>query len=360
MSVFLPANGTAGRGGRRLLLAVGLMLSVAARAAVPVERLAVVVNVNDPDSVAIAEYYRQKRGLPEKNLIRVALPVGKVLGVKRFNAVRHQILAATGEHIQFYALAWTRPFRVRCMSITSAMTFGFDPAYCARGCRATRPSVYFNSDSTQPYTDLGIRPTMMLAGESVEQVKAMIDRGVEADGSRPPGTVYLLSTSDRARNVRARQYRRIERYLSDRVAIDVVEADTLRDKPDVLMYFTGLKRVQGLRSNRFLPGAVADHLTSTGGVLLGSRQMSSLEWLSAGATASYGTVVEPCAFPQKFPNPAVVIDRYTHGESVIEAYWKSVAWPGQGVFIGEPLAAPFAAGGQKKPQDTGTPITNPD
>ena len=25
----------------------------------------------------------------------------------------------------------------------------------------------------------------------------------------------------------------------------------------------------------------------------------------------------------------------------IEAYWKSVAWPGQGVFIGEPLATPF-------------------
>ena len=25
----------------------------------------------------------------------------------------------------------------------------------------------------------------------------------------------------------------------------------------------------------------------------------------------------------------------------IEAYWKSVAWPGQGVFIGEPLARPY-------------------
>ena len=25
----------------------------------------------------------------------------------------------------------------------------------------------------------------------------------------------------------------------------------------------------------------------------------------------------------------------------LAAYWKSVEWPGQGVFIGEPLAAPF-------------------
>ncbi len=70
--------------------------------------------------------------------------------------------------------------------------------------------------------------------------------------------------------------------------------------------------------------------------------MSILRWLDAGATASYGTVVEPCAFPQKFPNPGIVIDRYTRGESLIEAYWKSVQWPGQGVFVGEPLAKPYA------------------
>jgi hypothetical protein len=29
------------------------------------------------------------------------------------------------------------------------------------------------------------------------------------------------------------------------------------------------------------------------------------------------------------------------GNSAIEAYWKSVAWPTQGLFIGEPLAAPY-------------------
>jgi hypothetical protein len=33
---------------------------------------------------------------------------------------------------------------------------------------------------------------------------------------------------------------------------------------------------------------------------------------------------------------------YATGASAIEAYWKSVAWPGEGVFIGEPLAHPFA------------------
>jgi hypothetical protein len=99
--------------------------------------------------------------------------------------------------------------------------------------------------------------------------------------------------------------------------------------------------VPNLDTNTFRPGAIGDHLTSAGGVLMGRSQMSSLRWLEAGATGSYGAVVEPCNFPQKFPNPGVVVSRYARGESLIEAYWKSVAMPGQGIFIGEPLADPF-------------------
>ena len=69
--------------------------------------------------------------------------------------------------------------------------------------------------------------------------------------------------------------------------------------------------------------------------------MSAMEWLQAGATGSYGTVVEPCNHLQKFPQPSVVMDHYLRGDSLIEAYWKSVKAPGQGVFIGEPLARPY-------------------
>jgi hypothetical protein len=91
----------------------------------------------------------------------------------------------------------------------------------------------------------------------------------------------------------------------------------------------------------FRPGALADHLTSLGGDLLGQSQMSSLRWLEAGATASYGTVSEPCNHWQKFPHPGILLKHYVNGASAIEAYWKSVAWPAQGLFIGEPLATPY-------------------
>ena len=182
----------------------------------------------------------------------------------------------------------------------------------------------------------------MLAGSSLQQVYEMIDRGVAADGSQPDATAYLMSTSDKARNVRSRRYRVIKELLSEQIDIEQVDSDILENKDDVMFYFTGLKKVRSIESNRYLPGAIADHLTSSGGNLFGGRQMSLLRWLDAGATASYGTVVEPCAFTPKFPNPGIVIERYTNGESLIEAYWKSVAWPGQGVFVGEAMASPYA------------------
>jgi len=123
--------------------------------------------------------------------------------------------------------------------------------------------------------------------------------------------------------------------------IEVLAADTIAAREDVLFFFTGLASVSGIETLRFAPGALADHLTSFGGQLTDSSQMSALHWLEAGATASYGTVTEPCNHRQKFPLPAVAMFFYAGGATAIEAYWKSVAWPGEGVFIGEPLSRPF-------------------
>jgi uncharacterized protein (TIGR03790 family) len=322
------------------VLAVSWVLPAAASKS---GQLAVVVNSADPQSRLIADYYQKKRGIPDENIIVVEFPVkGNSLGKKKFQQVRQLVEEKTPAHVQFYALAWSKPFKVNCMSITSAFAFGFDEKFCVKGCKPTADSPYFNSVSRAPRDEYNIRPTMMLAGSSVEQVRAMIDRGVRSDYARPDGVAYLVSTSDKARNVRAKSYSSTIEILGGRTRLQIVDADALEDKNDVMFYFTGKKKVTDITTNKFIDGAIADHLTSTGGVLFGGRQMSLLRWLDAGATASYGTVVEPCAFPQKFPHPGVVIDYYTRGETLIEAYWKSVKWPGQGLFVGEPLATPFS------------------
>ena len=164
-----------------------------------------------------------------------------------------------------------------------------------------------------------------------------------ADHTFPHGTGYLVSTTDQARNVRAVLFPAIAKFLGKYINIKIVKAEYLMNRSNILFYFTGSVDVAQLQTNRFVPGAIADHLTSTGGQLTDSGQMSSLRWLEAGATGSYGTVAEPCNHLTKFPHPGIVIERYLRGETLIESYWKSVAWPGEGIFIGEPLAAPFQA-----------------
>jgi len=305
--------------------------------------IAVIMNDSDPDSVAIGTYYQQKRGIPNENMIALSFPTKEaVMDIKNFYALKAQVYAQTPSHVQAYALTWAKPFRVGCMSITSAFALGFDPAYCAKGCKLTKQQPYFNSDSHRPFHDFGIRPTMSLAGKSLHEVMMLIDRGVAADGTAPSGTGYLVETNDKARSVRSIDYTATISSLKKNIDLQYVKAQSIKDKQDVLFYFTGLKSVENLGTNRFLPGAIADHLTSAGGMLTsGSTQMSILRWLEAGATGSYGTVIEPCNFAQKFPHPGLVIHRYIQGESLIEAYWKSVAMPGQGIFIGEPLANPF-------------------
>ncbi len=305
--------------------------------------LAVIINDADPLSRQIGEYYQQRRGIPQANLIHISFaPERSALSAEAFNELKRQVDAKTPTHIQAYALTWAAPYRVECMSITSAFAFGFDKRWCsASRCALTQASPYYASRTAAPFTDVQMRPTMAIAATTFDQARALIDRGIASDGARPRGSAYLLSTTDKARNVRAQMYPALKGVFSPLLNVEVIRLNALLDRPDVLFYFTGLAEVKGLNTLTYLPGAVADHLTSAGGKLTDSRQMSALRWLEAGATGSYGTVVEPCAHPGKFPNPGVLMGHYLQGETLIEAYWKSVEMPGEGIFIGEPLAAPF-------------------
>ena len=331
-----------GSGWPACLVALICLFWGVAAAALDRTHLAVVINTRDPLSVAIGEVYAAKRSLSFQNIIRVEFTPGVPnLPAGEFEAVRAAVERQTRPMVQAYALTWAAPYRVDCMSITAAFTFGFDPAYCAEGCKPTQASPLFGSPSRLPFAQLGVRPAMALAARTIEEARALIDRGVAADGSRPAGTAYLLSTTDAARNVRHLLYAQTETVLKNRLRAQVLKQDSLENARDVFLYVTGRAQVEGLETLGFLPGAVADHLTSVGGMLTDSSQMSALRWLEAGATGSYGTVVEPCNLLQKFPHPAILAEYYLRGETLIEAYWKSVLMPGQGIFIGEPLAAPF-------------------
>lgn len=226
--------------------------------------LGLIVNDADPLSVRVGEYYAQRRGVPAENVVHVRFPRAPDLAAAEFLRVKREVDAALPTRVQFLALAWTAPYRVGCMSVTSAFAFGFRSSECVSGCKLTAVSPYFDAETHFPYRDLHMRPAMLLAASDFPHAQALIDRGIEADDSAPFGTAYLLDTSDTARNVRAGEFAATLPF-SWRIGVQIIRADALWNRTDVLFYFTGVPRVSGLETLRFLPGAIADHLTSHGG-----------------------------------------------------------------------------------------------
>ncbi len=318
------------------------LLAASARAdGLSADRLGIIYNRDVPSSIGVAQYYAARRRVPAANVIGLEIPDRDMLTRDELRRLRAEMLDRLPSSVQSLLLVWTRPYAVECMSVTTAFAAGYQPGFCEPGCGPTTMSELYDATGWLPADTVGWLPAMLLPSQDDGLARAIIDRGIKSDARQPPGTVYLVRTWDTKRNIRAASYAAIEQLMAGRVIVRELATPVLRAPVGAIAYFTGVARVDELSKIEFLPGAAADHLTSLGGVLENSIQMSALEWLRQGATGSYGTVSEPCARLDKFPNPAVFLDHYLRGETLLESYWKSVAMPGQGLFVGDPLARPF-------------------
>lgn len=310
--------------------------------------IGLVINTADPYSVAVGAHYIAARRLQPAQVLRVQLPLRAVLNREEFETLQRSVEIFFGPATQALALAFAAPYAVECNSITGALALGFDAALCSNGCAASRSSGYFNSASSRPLSSPGWRPSMLLAAHNVDEARALIDRGVAADGSlmrpgRAPVQALLLTTDDAARRVRMAFYPANGLPAALGVNVRIAAAEALPGATRLLLAITGSARVALEPAPQWVPGGLGDHLTSYGGDLQGAHGQSTvLDWIASGATASHGAVSEPCNHAQKFPHPQVLLLHYLQGSTALEAYWKSVAWPQQSLFVGEPLSAPFA------------------
>ena len=329
---------------RRVLLPALLILSAyrAGAEGLSADTLGVAYAWTDPVGTRVAQYYAASRHIPGVNVIGLSVPDQPNINRDQLKQLRLALIDRLPSNVQSLLLVWSRPYAVGCMSITTAMAAGYQPGFCEPGCQPTTMNPLYDTRGWLPADTVGWLPAMLLPSDDETLARAVIDRGVKADGTRPKGTLYLVRTQDAARNVRASLYPQTNERVAGRLAVRELTTPVGQPLADVIGYFSGVARVQELPLLGFRPGAAADHLTSTGGVLTNPSQMSALEWLRQGATASYGTVSEPCNRVGKFPDPGILFDHYLRGDTLLEAYWKSVAMPGQGLFIGEPLARPYA------------------
>lgn len=305
--------------------------------------LGVIVNLSDPDSVSLGEFYIKARGIPRENLIGLRLPRANFVNLHLLKRELAKLAQnSKSSNILAFALAFDRPYRVDAnQSITSVFAQGDAQIKWIGNCNLT----VANPDAgLAPGAKMTAKPAMLLnGGQGLQSSIDLIDRGKSSDATNPAGELLLVVTNDLARSSpREASMKRAELEFPKQVRVVNLDG-TSNDERPLIGYQIGKSNLSNLARLRFLPGAYADHLTSSGGALNDNKGQTTIsEIIRSGATASYGTVREPCNFAAKFPDPERMARNVIFGDTLLEAYWKSVAMATEGLLIGEPLARPFS------------------
>ncbi len=182
-------------------------------------------------------------------------------------------------------------------------------------------------------------------GNTVDEILNYLQRAALADGSQPPGKIYLMKMDGEVRSTtRDSVYPQVLAAIQQEgVGVEVQAGVIPSSKKDVAGLITGRANLDWNRSRcEIVPGAICEHLTSFGGDLRASAgQTPFTEHLRFGAAGSSGTVVEPFALQAKFPHPMMQL-HYVRGASLAEAFYQSLASPYQLLIAGDPLCRPWA------------------
>ncbi|HZL43676.1 MAG TPA: TIGR03790 family protein [Verrucomicrobiae bacterium] len=316
----------------------------------------VVINRSSPNSCELGNYYCERRQVPAENVLFIDWTGGNTSWTSAdfYATLRDPLVSmlatqAISNQIDFVVLSMDIPFTTMngtdANGTTSALFYdlkslfgygwnGLTNSYCAS-------EEIFAQARPASAPGLSVLCTM-LTSDSLTSAKALVDQGIDGDGTCPSQPVILAQSSDTARNIRYHQFDRV--ILDMRVQGDCLvvrtNSDDLSGLTNLMGYETGLANFVA-PPGMFAPGAIADSLTSYGGIIFGSNpQTTLLAFIQAGAAGSFGTVTEPYAIPQKFPDPAVYFYQ-ARGFSLAESYYQSLMVPYQGLVVGDPLSAPF-------------------
>ncbi len=327
--------------------------------------IVVVVNQNSTNSVQLGNYYCEKRTVPSQNLLRINWTGGNTTWTRaQFEAnlaqpLRNTLIArGLTNQIDFVVLSMDIPYRIvdadGVNSTTSALYYGFKADTNAPPCYLLPESAnaYAGSEDIfrriPPGNGTNTYLVTMITANDLAQAKLIIDQGVASDTTFPTQAVLLAKSTDVFRNVRYQTFDDavFDTRLRGNYSMLRINSNSPLGQTNLLGYQNGRHQFS-ISPGTFVPGAMADSLTSFGGIIFEPNDHTTLlAFLDAGAAGAYGTVVEPCNYLEKFPSPKNYFYQ-ARGFSLAECYYQSLTNPYQGLIVGEPLAAPFAqpAGG---------------
>jgi uncharacterized protein (TIGR03790 family) len=327
----------------------------------------VVVNQSSSNSLALGNYYCEMRNVPPQNVFRISWTGGNTdWSQSAFETTLRSPLASflAGARLtnqaDFLVLSMDIPYRVTNSttidSTTSALYYGFKnnstpppgappscslPAASSNAYAGTERAFRSIAPGSLGYTNL---LATMITSSNLSLAQQIVYQGAVSDATFPTQTVFLAKSTDYARNIRFPTFD--DAVFDTRVrggyAIQRINANSLFGLGRLLGFQSG-SYSYGVVNASFVPGALADNLTSYGGLLFqySAGQLNILSLLGAGAAGTYGTVDEPCAYLEKFPSPRIYFYQ-ARGFSLAECYYLGITNPYQGLVMGDPLAAPFA------------------
>lgn len=367
------------------LLALAWLLTAVPRASADAgpESVLLVIDPNDADSLYLGHRYAAARDIPASNVLYMPPAADDYAAWAAFQ--RHAVtgtLAARGldgvDHIvvapsrRFFMPMATDLVRTGCgvvsrMSLSSAYTFlpeadeilgatlwDQEPNRFRGDWRTPADALAFDSGTRwyngRPATSRGARRYFIGTllgylgerGNTVDEIDALIARSAAADGTRPDGTFYFMTTPDGVRSYRRTDFPTVVAAITAMGGrAEALDGVLPLGRRDALGILTGITHPQPVGADLAIrPGAFADHLTSFAGMFDDGSQEKMSGWITAGASGSLGTVEEPCT-GGKFPDAALHAFYYA-GLPLGEALFRSVQWSAfQSLFYGDPLTRPF-------------------
>ena len=360
---------------RAFLLVASLVVLSSSGFALGPHEILILANGKEPDSVEVAKAYARQRQVPEGNIVVLNMPAiapgqAPVMSPEDFTRLiwTPATHVAKARGIDDHILAWIYsthfPIRITSTPPVSLQGLTFvrnhmpsakaiaEGSYVSKlfsGPDAPGESGYgpqtFDSSQLLLREEMPL-PSMTLGytgprGNTKAEVLACLATGLRSDRTRPDGAVYFVTNNNVRSRCRQWQFPSSAKELNQ-AGVKATISDTFPEGArDVIGIMMGSPTVEPTKVGRFLPGCMAEHLTSFGAMFDVNSQTKLSRWIARGVTASAGTVCEPMSIWAKFPN-ARFFNHYAAGCTVIESFYQSIRCPLQIMLVGDPLAAPWA------------------
>jgi hypothetical protein len=181
-------------------------------------------------------------------------------------------------------------------------------------------------------------------GNSVAEIMNSLTLSAGADHAIPAASFYFTRTDDVRSTTRQTWFESAVAKLKAAGKHAVIVDEPLpRFRRDVGGLMAGVAGFDWPKTQSVIkPGAICEHLTSYGGIMTDKKGQTPIsEWIRYGAAGTSGTVFEPYAMQEKFPNAFLHVF-YARGFTLAESFYLSVQSPYQLLILGDPLCQPWA------------------